>query len=89
MTFIKPERHFSTFSKNNTQPPSIVFLIKSYNFHEKSWVFFSKIEKSGWFRENRKPTTFLFWEIKQIHGFRTSENVRSRRGLGVKLESVA
>ena len=45
VTFIKPERHFSTFSKNNTQPPSIVFLIKSYNFHEKSWVFLKNRKK--------------------------------------------
>ena len=45
VTFIKPERHFSTFSKNNTQPPSIVFLIKSYNFHEKSCVFFKNRKK--------------------------------------------
>ena len=70
MTFIKPERHFSTFSKNNTQPPSIVFLIKSYNFHEKSWVFLKHRKKVDGLEKIGSPQHFYFGKSSKFMDFR-------------------
>ena len=63
-----PKERFYFFS----QKKYILIALHFWQNHQiltKFPVFFQKLRKSCCFWENRKLSVFLFWEIRQIHGF--------------------
>ena len=63
-----PKERFYFFS----QKKYILIALHFWQNHQiltKFSVFFQKLRKSCCLGENRKLSVFLFWEIRQIHGF--------------------